>query len=239
MSYKTPLVNSANNLVHQFWTTGTSFTGTFNFTPTQGDVLIAVIASRLSNGLISVLSVSQPNVNWTFIGSNTTGGGAGSNNCEIEIWLGVALANPGTLVTVNLNTTPNASVLNAIDVGGIANINFLDQLVEADRFGLEAGPTPITTTPIQIWVGGIVNEDTSFVMGSPTNNFTLLDGTNDPNGWIDSCLVYYVANAVGIADCMITMSGGTPGVGAGVMATFRATAITQQFYGDGLTSYIC
>ena len=195
---------------------GTSATSTITVTlvstPISGNVLIAVIGTRLAATEVTVSSITQTGVTWTEQISKYSG------NINVELWLGVVGSGASTTITITLSATPSGSVADVCEWSGIATSGFLDKTATNAGAGYTAdtGTTDTTTKANELWVGGI--NDQSGDLTTPTNGFTLLDGLTQT--WLVIAYLYKIVSATGTANSGASTVASNSWVGC--IATFKA-----------------
>jgi hypothetical protein len=185
-------------------------------TPTDGNVLIAVITSTgtLANPA-TVLNITQTGVTWTeqVAGNFQTV----STYYDVEIWLGVIGSGASTSVTVNLlNPTQIGAVADIYEYSGIAS-NPLDETASNGGYSATTDTgAAITNQANELLIGGICCITSNQV--SPTNGFTMYDGMAAV-GVYGAAYLEEIVNATCIANSGTTVTAGS---WAGCIATFEA-----------------
>jgi hypothetical protein len=162
----------------------TSITATLDYTPTEGNVLIAVVGAGSTGAYAQeVTSISQTGVTWTKQVADDN-----NHNIASEIWLGVVGSGASETLTVNLYTNIVPGSMGIVDVceyTGIATTNYLDKTASQNGGPSDVhytGTTNTTTQADELWIGGIF-VSSNYDQTSPSNGFTLLDGAaNYPYG---------------------------------------------------------
>src|SRR3989304_7152637 len=186
-------------------------------TPTNGDVLIAVVGA-VSTAQILVNSITQTNVTWTQEVSQSRNH-VGSWWEHVGIWIGIVGSGASTSATVSFNVA-GWTIADICEYSGVQTSGALDQTTTNYGYGTSAstGTTPTTTQEEELWVGA-TRCDTGNET-SPTNGFTLLDGiANDGNLWALGYLEKKVSST-GTASAGVTCGNN---YWNGCIATFKAS----------------
>jgi hypothetical protein len=207
-------------------TSGTSSVSvTMSSTPVSGNILIATIAIMCwTSTAITVSSITETNVVWTkVINSADTDE---SYYWDSEIWKGVVSASASTSVTVTLSGTPGGgggSVVNICEYNSSIGTLTTDKTAynSGADYDIDSGTTVTTTESEELWIGSLMGTG---AQATPTNSFTLLDGTLRAHGGSGGFLEKIVS------------STGTANVGdsqsptwyywSGCIATFKAVPAT-------------
>jgi len=185
-------------------------------TPTDGNVLIAVIGSYGSTGISSVSSIEDGNgkVTWTKQVSKNDG-----YYRDVEIWLGVITSGASTTQTVTLSGSLHNVVADICEYSGIVTSNFLDKTATHTAYSSnpDTGTTTTTGQANELWIGGTAIASQS--QSTPTNGFSLLDGTL--YGYISVAYLEKIVSLEGTANSGTTADGDNFWVGC--IATFKAS----------------
>jgi hypothetical protein len=200
---------------------GSPTTATLNSTPKNGNVLIAVIGLVGSSG---VSSISQNGVTWSRQAQKIASSGVIS-----EIWLGTVSSGAYTTLTVYSDCGSNyRQEVDVCEYSGIAS-NPLDK-PPATNAGLstsgDTGTTATTTQANELWIGGITGCSTyAPTQSSPTNGFTLLDGSAESYTYAYQSVGYLekIVYSTGQANSGVSFPANTNW--AGCIATFKAAVM--------------
>jgi hypothetical protein len=165
---------------------------TLSSTPTNGNLLIAVIGIRTIN--INVSSIAQTGVTWTKqVSKNNWDEG---QNLDVEIWAGVVGSGASTNITITLSGSASNAVADVCEYSGLPTSGFLDKT--ATNKGLSAypdtGTTATTSWADELWIGATNTQGGD--QSNPTNGFTLLDG-----------ITYAYALSVGYLEKIVSSTG--------------------------------
>lgn len=217
--------------------TATAITVTLNATPVRGDVDIAVIGVlEEQTTMETVKNITQTGVTWTQEANATADGVYYS----VFIWYGVVGSGiDGTSVNATVNLSVEAQYGGVADIyeySGLATSNFLDLAAFSDNgYGAttSTGQTTTTTSANELWIGGIISQ--AVAQKSPTNGFTMYDGTLYEYNQATAFLAKIVS-AKGIAYTNTTI---TSHCWCGCIATFFAasSAVTNPTYSLPSPSY--
>jgi hypothetical protein len=185
------------------WSSGTSFAVTI--TPTSGNLLIAVITTRSGATPVTVSSISQNSVTWSYqIRKYYVYGTTQSWN--VEIWVGVVSGSPSSTVTISLSGTPSgpypSGKADICEYSGLLTSGFLDKTAtnNGNSASTSTGTTASTTQADELWIGGI-NEVGVGSQSNPTNGFTMLVGASSQLGYLEK-----IVSATGTANSGTTIS---------------------------------
>ena len=204
------------------WSSGSSFTVSLSWTPGNGNQLMLIVSTmNNSTTIITVSSVSQTGVTWTF---QKSGSYSGSYSKDAEIWFGVVGSNPGTNVTVNLSSTPGSGAAGvACEYTGLLTSGMLDKTASnyssSQVSSGNTGTTATTTQNSELWVGAIGGGYSTETYSSPTNGFTIVQGS----GW--ACYLEKIVSATGTANAGASFSPNQ--AYAACIATFIASPVTN------------
>lgn len=199
-------------------TTSNSISVTLGSTPINGNVLVAVIGTRVSSGFADVSSISQSGVTWTrqIQKHRTT-----SAYLDEEIWYGVVGASASASLTVNLSQNADyGGICIVCEYSGLLTSGFLDKTATNEGASAtgDTGSTTTTTQDVELWVGTV--GDQNDVYSNPTNGFTLVSQVAQSatrNAYVEK-----IVSATGIADCSLTIANSN--YWAGCIATFKGVA---------------
>ena len=207
---------------------GTSTTDTITVVqasaPTNGNVNVATIGCADSGAATKVVSsISQTNVVWT---SQITKTGA-FGQIGSEIWFGVVGAGASDTITVNLSGDSDlGATADVCEYSGILTAGFLDKTASSSGGAgtvTNTGTTAATTQADELWVG-VVNARYES-QSTPTNGFTLMDGTETNN--LSIVFLEKIVSAIGAANSGTTASANC--YWCGCIATFKAEAVAAGF----------
>jgi hypothetical protein len=196
-----------------------SLSANLDSTPTNGNVLIAVVATSAPEDY-SHSSISQTGVTWTKATESVIPlpNGYVYTYGRVSIWYGIVSSGASAYVTAYFSGSCYAATMDICEYNGVATSNLLDQTATAYGGGdtTSTGATSATSQASELWIGGItVGIEYGASQSNPTNSFTLLDGGAD-----GACLAYL--------ERVVTVTGtaysGTTGYWAyaGCIATFKA-----------------
>lgn len=197
-------------------------------TPTNGNVLLAVVGVTDTDGYKTVTSIVETNVAWTLqLRVQAYPANWSDSYMNIEIWYGVVSPSASTDVTVNLSAAPNNRVTADIyEYSGMATSSFLDRT--ASNSGIanqtDTGTTANTTQNDELWIGGIVAVDPGTDQTTPTQSFTLYDGVHEHSSTGRKTSLGYlekIVAATGAANSGTTVSNSD---WTGCIATFKGGA---------------
>jgi hypothetical protein len=197
--------------------------GTLANTPIQGNILIATISANITTQYVTVTGITQTNVTWSeAVQANA------AYTLKCAIWFGVVGANASKNVSVGFNQNCNGIVVNITEWGGILTVNPVDKTA-ANPYGststaTSTGTTAATTQANELWVGCICAYLQS--QATPTNGFTLLDGSYTDGQEISDGHLYKIASTTGTANTGTTI---TSSYNHGCIATFKGTSGQQLF----------
>ncbi len=211
-----------------------TITVTMFSTPTTGNVLIAVIGTYRTDGdnvrtVSSISGGSGAEATWHKINSedysyNAPGSYTGNDfAANVEIWMGI-VSTGSTTVTITISGSSNTNaVADICEYSGIATASpYYDRIATStgtDSTPSSTGTTSTTTQASELWIGGITITDNS-AQNSPTNGFTLIDGT--VYGSMSLAYLEKVVSTTGAANSGTSTSGNYRYVGC--IATFKGTS---------------
>lgn len=214
--------------------TGSSAASSINLAlgsiPKNGNTLIAVISTR-GNADSRVSKITQTNVtNWNRVVQSTN-----SSGVTTEIWYApVTSTNAETAVTINLASSLRAAAV-VMEYSGILTVSPVDQTAYAsgNDYLPITGPTPMTTHPNELWIGGIglSSSDTKYNLNEFSNYFSMNANVASTNSNANyNAKVYALEKYVTTNDYATTgseyYSGNPPGSipsinWSGAIATFK------------------
>ncbi len=153
-------------------TTTTSLPVTLSATPTEGNVLIAVIGMRFSSSGI-VTEIDQVGVAWTELQNSPNWPLTGTARYKVATWVGIVGAGADTAVTIHLTGTNNA-VADIAEYSGLGSDFNVKYSVATGNTAATSTGSVATTHANELWIGGIIKA--SRAQTTPTNGFTLYDG---------------------------------------------------------------
>lgn len=197
-----------------------SFTVTMGSTPTTGNTIIAVIAPRAGGVTNSnVTAISQTGVTWTkqieeHSGHSYVGG--------VFVWLGVVGVSPSIAITISLtNGYYYNCIADVCEYSGLLTANYLDKNAtnkSSSGTACSTGATATTTQADELWIGGI--SGINYGQTSPTNGFTLLNGTSSGGtGPVSCAYLEKIVSSTGTANSGTTLGGSA--YWTGCIATFK------------------
>lgn len=192
---------------------------TLDSTPTNGNLLVAVIGTTKKNSSATVDSINQTGVTWTQQEANSDNISIYYNN--VEIWVGVVTSGASKDIVVNLSdTVPRGGVVNVCEYSGLLTSGFLDKTASNEGISnaSDTGTTATTSQNDELWVGGI--DVLNATQSSPTNGFTLLDGAK--YGTTSVAYLEKIVSSTGTANSGTALYTSTLWIG--VIATFKASA---------------
>ena len=202
--------------------TGTSAATTINVTlgtiPTNGNTLVAVIATRGTTA-DRVSGISGGGVTWTRVSQAVNAGGT-----TTEIWYGPNVSNGTKAVSITQAALFSAAVV--MEYGGLLAPASFD--VVANNTGnsttASTGATATTAQAYELCVGGIGLLNSGYTLDSPNNSFAAVASAKSTNTTAGSNSVVYalekILTATGTASSGGTVS--TSSQWSGAMATFKA-----------------
>jgi hypothetical protein len=221
-----------------------TLTVTLNSAPASGNVLVAVIGTFASFPP-SVNSIAQASGSVTWTRQNYSSD-ASLYGRRVEIWTGIVSGTASASLTITLSASANPVIANVAEYSGLNTSSLLD--TSASSIGsytttLTTGTTPTTSQADELWLGGIINvinPASGAGITSPTNSFTLYDGTGFVDG-LTVALAYLdrIVSATGAAytgatgasgatysayaGCIVTLKGGTGGGGTDLVVAGNLT----------------
>ena len=190
-------------------------------TPTQGNVLIAVIGTNQTSGSETVSSITQTGVTWSPVIQNDT-------VVADEIWMGTVGSGASTSVSIALAQTVFAAVADICEWSGISS-NPVDKTQPnngSNSTQTDTGTTATTTQANELFIGtvGVYGQAQS----SPTNSFTMLDGAYlNVTGGISVSYLYKIVSSTGTANSGTTIASSS-NAWQGCIATFKAASTTTH-----------
>jgi len=204
--------------------TGTSsplvFTNLLGSTPTNGNLLILAIANNSGNSgtNLAVTGITQTGVTWTYVNSISNFGE------QCELWWGLIGSGTSKSITVTLSGNPaSLAVVNVCEWSGITTVSPVDQNgtvanvtspVTISTSGATTFANELVVVSAGTWNGGATS------ISSPSNGYTLLDGTGGSNV-ATSAYMYKIVTSTGTQSTTYTDSGAQANRVA-VIATFKA-----------------
>ena len=211
-----------------------------NSPPVNGTVLLMGVAVRDVNFTAVVSTIAQTGVTWQQLQSSSDYGIGVT--LDGEIWVGIVGPGASGNILVTLSAVPSFSAIaDVFEFSGLAVTNFLDQIASNSNTvpnnQTDTGTTPPTTQDAELWFGVTISSDDS-IQTTPTNGFTLYDGADFDHN-VTLAILIKIVNVIGTANSGTSFTNSNFWVGAIVTIKAATIAVTQQFYGDGLTSYTC
>lgn len=219
--------------------TGTSSTSPFQVnvtmdsTPTEGNLLIATVVSKheIGNVPMSIGSINETGVTW----SKQVSKSFSSPALDCEIWAGVIGSGASTAVNVTVTgdaySTAFHVVVDICEYSNVATTDFLDKSNSTTGSGSQnivTGTTATTSTAKQLWIGAIAS-DAGTNQTSPTNSFSLLDGTLY-NSVISNSYLEKIVSSAGEASSGTTTSGYGASYAGCIATFFSAETSPPSFY---------
>jgi hypothetical protein len=196
----------------------TSVSVTMASTPTNGNVLVAVIGMNSYSASRTVSSITQTGVTWTY---QIRKGAVYNVYMSVEIWLGVVGSGASKSVAVALSGEAElGAVADICEYSGVATSSFLDKTAtnSGHNAATNTGTTDTTTQANELWIGGTAAA--TYTQSTPTNDFTLLDGA--VYSFVSCAYLEKIVSSTGAANSGTTMSTAYDWVGC--IATFKAAA---------------
>jgi hypothetical protein len=220
--YLDPIVRVQGNA--RGTSTTNSISVTMGATPTAGNLLVACIGTFIGTPSLTVTSITQTNVAWTYQISKHS---VVYDYLDVEIWVGVVSASAGTGITIALSGAASwGGVADVCEYSGLATADFLDKTATATGQPVSltsTGTTAVTSQNDELWIGAVTLQGGS--QSTPQDGFTLLDGAQ----YTTMSLAYleYISSATGAAHSGTTISGSYEYY-VGCIATFKAAAAGQE-----------
>jgi hypothetical protein len=219
---------------HGTWSSGTTFGVTMGSSPSSGDVMILTFGSEyFGSSYVTVSSISESGVTWASEGNPQAQEeyDPNLNHVDSEVWIGIVGSSASTSITVTISSsTVNNVVANAVEWSGVATSSFFDKnsaAGQASGTSCATGTTATTSQASELWIGSVSAGDvgSALTQSTPTNSFTLLDGSSvGTSDYVSNAYLYYIASSTGTASSGTTF--GTTATGAGCIATFKASGGT-------------
>jgi len=195
---------------------------TLNSQPTNGNVLIAVIASVDTDDgdadYPSITGITQTGVTW-YLAKQAQYYLDYYFYYDIEIWYGIVGSNAGTSITPSFNYEIPDPYICVCEYSGLRTSGLVDKTASyGDRTTTaNTGTTAVTAQAHELLVGGVFQSYTIAghqTWSNPTNGFVVLDGA-------DFAYLEKIVTSTGTANSGATCNWITYWVGC--MATFKAT----------------
>lgn len=208
-------------------TAGTTIAVTYGSSPTNGNFLVCVIATKRTSSPVS--SISQTGATWVQA-VGVIGTTLGANNTT-DIWYAENISGASTSVTVNLGGSTNASCVFA-EYSGIATSSSLDKTAsDLDDYSVRStavtGTTATTSQAVELWIGGVA-DNTGSAFTTTGGGFTKVAealGTNVCNTF-DELIVSSTGTAsTSNGHAFVPLSGQW----TGAIATFKAPVTRRIF----------
>jgi len=206
---------------------------TMSQTPSSGDLIVGCFFEDSSGAgnANHITSITETGVSWSLCVFNSVyNPGAGIYQLDSgEIWAGdVQTSSASTSITVAFNaSSTSGEVGDVCEYSGI-NLTYFPDKTSSNTANIDnavTGTTPTTSKPDELIIGMVGNH--YYGQSTPTNGFTLLDGTAIDSGGINA-VVGYLENTVtstGQYSSGTTITGGS-NYYAGCIATFIGTSQT-------------
>jgi phosphotransferase system IIB component len=219
-----------------FKTGGTSWTLSLAKAPTNGNTLIAVVATMGDSA--DVVTVSSTNnaggtQAWYRAASAYTTAPPlfGTDGAEIEIWYAPNVQNPSTNVSIAWGSLITGEAV-IMEYSGLLTASPLDRTATAvgTNSSPTTGTTATTTQPNELWIGGIcLQGPANPTFSSPANGFAVYDYIANWH-WYGTLTYYYMSDYA--LDKVVTATdtaytGGSLSAStywAGAIATFKAAS---------------
>jgi hypothetical protein len=179
--------------------------------PIQGNKLYLGVGMRQFPA-VTVISITQTNVDWVKIKAETDG-----LNCNCELWRGIVGANALNDLTVNLSAISQYSKANVLEFSGVTSVTDVTALNTGDSVNPDSGTTAATAQAKELAIAVLMNQ-TAIGMASPTNGYTMIDGTLSPVNDMATAILYKILSAIATQNTSVT-SDSYPWVG--VIGTFK------------------
>ncbi len=215
-------------------TAASSFTVTFGATPTIGNTMIAVIATRSATAN-AVVSVAQTGVNWSRVASST-----GTLGTTTEIWSGPVGFTSTPTITITL-AAPTFAAAVVMQYNGLLGGSPADKVQtnfnSAVNTTATTGTTATTVQGDELWIAGFGLTSSGFTATTPAS-FSLQGNSVSASGTATSnARVYYFDQTVtstGTASASSTVSSS---LWSGAIATFRSSPLTCTTCHGGTGAY--
>ena len=212
----------------------TTISVTMDTAPTNGNTLVAVIATRGTTAA-RVSAIAQTGATWTRAAQATN-----TNGTTIEIWYAPNVSGAAAAITVTQASLRSAAVV--IEYSGVLASSPLDQTANAT--GSSAAPvtgtTPTTTQANELWICGIGFISSTPTLGTFLNGFNSVSSMQSTNGTASNNAKVYALDDLASATASAS-SGGTLSVSAqwaGAIATFKSlTPTTLALAGSAAANY--
>jgi len=200
---------------------------TMGSAPTSGNVIILSFTAGADDNNPYISGISETGVTWYKAG-------AYSADADTEIWYGLVGSGASASIAVAIAGGTGGDfneIGDAVEWSGLNAPGPLDQVSSgaADySTSLNTGTTPTTSQASELWVGAAGGFDqgslVDYTLSSPTNGFTLLDGTSLSGSGIGGSLgyLYKVVSSTGTASTGVTAAN--PYYWGGIIATFEAAS---------------
>ena len=220
--------------------TATSFTATLAAAPSNGNTLIAVIATRsTSQGRIT--SITQTGATWSRATQSAAGSSTGSTT---EIWYAPNVSGAATQVTIN-QTSGARSAAVVIEYSGVLTASALDVVASSYSAGTagtsaSTGTTATATAQAyELWIGGIGLVSSGYSLSNIPSSFTTVTSAQSTNNTATNNAKVYAlqsfASATGTANSSATISSSSQWSGA--IATFKASISGLILGGSAASNY--
>ena len=236
MSYQTPArVAAYASAAYRITGTTSPISGTLPVTPTQGNVLIAIVSGQeyVVGNYPVVTGITQTGVTWTQQSAIDQIYWSSPMWGVCEIWLGVVGAGALTGFSVAYSSTIayGGGVVDVIEYTGVLTTGFLDKIKSNASVGAGAsstGTTATTTQTAELWIGAMYFSG-GVTQSTPQNGFSLLDGALGPSNRHSLGYLEKIVSATGTASTGTVPSGYNYYLGC--IATIKAAPVVgiQRF----------
>ena len=199
-----------------------TFAVTLGRAPTNGNTLVAVIATRGTTDN-TITSISQANVTTWKRAAQAANPGNNASGVTTEIWYAPVGASAGTAVTINQTSALRSAAI-VLEYSGVLTSAAVDQAANGMGGGTAAvtGTTPSTTLGNELWIGGIAFTNSGQTLGSVLNSFSSVASAQSTYFQATYNSKVYalekIVSGTGTANSGGTISG--PATWAGAIATF-------------------
>jgi hypothetical protein len=206
-------------------TTGSSLSVTTSATPTEGNVLIAVVGIRYSSGSAGISSMVQGGVDWQELQTSPISGTSGART-KVLILAGIVDSGASSAISITFSGTISAAVADVKEYNGVSTDFIENHNPDYDAYTSYSGSSTATDTRAssttaytnELWIAGtIARSDQS----SPLNSFALTDGTTF-GGSISVGYLDKIVTSTGTAQTGTTIA--SSGVWSAVLVTLPATS---------------
>lgn len=202
-----------------------TFTTTLTQTPANGNLLILDFMGSANGNNPELTNVSQTGVTWSQVVTPDSG--------STSIWMGTVGSSASTVMTLTIASGSGGDLIELVDVCEWSGLSGVVDRTASNAGGsgtaLDTGTTSATSQANELFVGltrgAVVTSGQSAAQSSPTNGFTLLDGSNVADGSGNNAslgYLYKIVSAEGTANSGTTAANNVWWTGC--IATFKATS---------------